>query len=170
MEIDFKVDGLKELERELRKLDIQTASKQLKGALFSATLPAFRAYRDSVPVRSGRLKKSIKRKSLRTGKLKTSKSTGSAFSDTNKAAGVIIFSSKKISFWAPFIEYGTDNRTTKGRGKKRRSTGSKRGAVKAGNYLQKAFDREMESGDKAVTLFRKSMRRRLARLGKKGLL
>ncbi|NBT49943.1 MAG: hypothetical protein EBV86_01930 [Marivivens sp.] len=163
MEIDFEVEGLKELERELRKLDAKMAGKQLKGALYTAVGPALRAYKGSVPVRTGKLKKSIKRKSLRSARLRTSKATRGAFSSPDKAAGVIIYSEKKTAWQAHIVERGTKTRKTKGRG-------GNRGAIQAGNHLQNAWDRHIVAGEKGLMRFRKSMRRRLANLGKKGIL
>lgn len=88
----FEVEGLKELERDLIKLGAIGAKKALRGSMMFATKPILDKMKADVPVKSGQLKKTIKRK----------------FTAGKYAAGQLdVGPMGKKSYYARFIEYGT---------------------------------------------------------------
>tara|TARA_R100001591_G_scaffold17596_1_gene23847 strand:+ start:6837 stop:7331 length:495 start_codon:yes stop_codon:yes gene_type:complete len=162
--VDIKVEGLRELEQKLVKLGGAVAHKQLKKALFAGTTQTFKEYKATVPVRTGRLQKGIKRRSMRNTKLKTSKSTAALFGGRRAAAGVIIFNKAPH---AHLLELGTKRRQTTGKGRTRRvPAGIDRGLVKPRHYLMKAFKRKGISGNQAVNKFRDSLSKNIRKLTK----
>ena len=63
MEVDFKIEGLKDLEKELLRIEKSVARKTLRGALSDALKPSQKRAKQLVPVDTHNLRRSIKRSS-----------------------------------------------------------------------------------------------------------
>lgn len=163
MDVEIKVDGLKEIEAQLLKLDVATAIKSLNGALMSASKPAFDRARQNASF-SNTFRGAIRRKKHRTlnkkkGKLHLTK--GFRRADSNRATGVSIQVLFKKAPHFHLIEFGTDERQTR--------KGANRGKIDKGRFMMtRAFDGN--APDEALNIFKKRMRARIKKLTKGGLL
>lgn len=157
MEVNIKVEGLQELEKQLRKLGAQASAKNLSGALMNASLPTFKRAKNAAP---GSIKKAIGRvnhRSNRTLKL-TRNATG------NHAAGVSVIVRKKKAPHAHLVHNGTKERYTKGKGRKRPYKNAYRGSMKPNPFLMDAWKSEGE--EKAVNRFKENLKKRIDKLTK----
>jgi hypothetical protein len=169
MEIDIKVEGLREIEEKLLKLDSATAVNSLNSALMSASLPAWKRAQANL-AKYPHFQKRLKRKKHRVIKRKTGKiDIRKGFrrqATADRVTGVSIVmewarskEGKKGTEHYHLLELGTAERKTK--------KGKKRGAVKAQYYIKRAFDGKEQE---AINVFSKSMRTRIKKLTKSGAL
>lgn len=166
MDVDIEVKGLRELESQLKKLGAQTASNELHKSLMFASTPTFSAYKRSVPIKSGRLKKSIKRKRLRGKNLRLSRLKGRQTVSKNTVAGVTIFTDFKQAPHAHLVEFGTTKRTTKGKGLKRPYKDANRGSMPASMAFTKAWQQKGVSGNNAINRFSTRIRKNIMKVAK----
>ena len=163
MDVEFKVDGLQEIERQLKRLTAETAVKHLNSALMSASKPTYDRARRNASF-SDSFSSAIKRKKhrmLRKGKLELKKGFRRSASGTNRVTGVSVQVIFKKAPHFHLIEFGTAQRKTK--------KGYNRGQVKRGRrMLGSAFDGD--APNEALTIFKKRMQARIKRLVKKGQL
>jgi len=164
MDVNFKVDGLQEIERQLKRLTAETAVKNLNSALMSASKPTYDRARRNASF-SETFRGAIKRKKHRTlkkktGKLELTKGFRRASSGTNRVTGVSVQVVFKKAPHFHLVELGTDARSTK--------KGYNRGKVKGRSMLGKAF--EGDAPDEALRIFKKRMQARIKKLVKKGQL
>lgn len=163
MDVEFKVDGLQEIERQLNRLTAETAVKHLNTALMAASKPTYdRARRNASWSDSFRTSmRRQKHRMLKKGKLHLEKGFRRSASGTNRVTGVSVQVVFKNAPHFHLIEFGTAQRKTK--------KGYNRGQVKRGRrMLGSAFDGD--APNEALTIFKKRMQVRIKRLVKKGQL
>lgn len=140
MKIDYRVEGLDELEKKLLKLEAKTAKKTLQKAMVKAATPIQRTAKRKAP---GSIKKAIfRRQKVKGVSSLSAKSAGSLVIGVFK-------SGPRGAPHAHLIEYGTKQRKTKKKpnGKKRRlllkgkyvSVGENRGRVKPQSFMRYAW-------------------------------
>ena len=160
MEMNIRVEGLQELERQLVKLGAEMGTKTLNQALMSASLPTMKRAKSEAP---GSIKKAISRVKHRSNRtLKLSKVGRSA--GGKQAAGVSIIVRKKKAPFAHMIHDGTKPRYTKGKGKKRPYKNAYRGQIKPNPFLKEAWKAEGEQ--KAINIFQNKLKQRIKKLTK----
>lgn len=160
MEVDLKVKGLEEVEKQLLKLGAQVGEKALLGALMNAALPTFKRAKNAAP---GSISKAVSRVKHRSTKTRKIAVKGIAANGKN-AAGVSVIVRKKKAPHAHLVEQGTKQRQTKGKGNKKPYRNANRGRMKAQRFMQDAW--EVEGGQKAVDRFSKNIKQRIKRLTK----
>lgn len=170
MEIDIKVEGLREAEAALLKLDSATAVKALNSALMSASLPTFKRAKANM-AKYPNFASSLRRKSMRSVSHKTGRidiKKGFRRSATkDMVTGVSVFMpwivpknpGDKGTTHFHLLDQGTKKRRTKGFFKKR----ANRGAVKAQRFLEDSFvGKEQES----IDIFSKRINARINKITK----
>ena len=160
MEMNIRVEGLQELERQLVKLGAEMGHKQLKGALMNASLPAFKRAKNLAP---GSIKKAITRRSHRNARTLKRTIYGRGVSG-DSAAGISLAVISKKAPHAHLVHDGTDVRYTKGKGKKRPYKNAFRGTMKPNPFLIKAWN--SEGNEKAIERFEKNLKKRIKKLTK----
>ena len=162
MDVDIQVDGLREIETALRKLEAATAVKALNSALMAASKPTYdRARRNASPWPS--MAGAIRRRKQRTIKRKTGKAQlQKGFrrgASPDRVTGVSIEVVHKKAPHFHLLELGTAQRKNK--------RGANRGRVVPRLMMTKAF----EGGeDEAINIFKKRMKSRIKKLVKQGVL
>jgi HK97 gp10 family phage protein len=104
--VDISVVGDKELQKKLKRLDIKLQKKIVRNAISRAILPVKHKAKSLVPVESGLLKKSIKRKTgVKKGVARARIVTG-----TRIELGIPIDAK---GYYPAAIEYGTQHQPAK---------------------------------------------------------
>lgn len=100
-----KITGLKEFERQLKRLEQREAKKIIRASNQKAMLPTLQAARQNVPVESGALRRSLKRqtKAYPSGVVLTRIGADKRVVATNPATGEI----RKPSRYLHLVEFGT---------------------------------------------------------------
>ncbi len=97
MNMRMKIEGLAALEKKLNALPAAASKKVMRGSLMSALAPMVKAAKEKVAVRSGALKKAIRRRALIT-----------KGNDYAAEAGIHMASKKGEEGWRwHFEEFGT---------------------------------------------------------------
>lgn len=95
--VDIKVEGLRELDRQLSSLSASVGSKVLRGALMDSATPLVKEMKERVPVANGNLKRTI-------GKRSSVNRRG----ERNQATAVVSVGAVRKGSWkAHFVEFGT---------------------------------------------------------------
>ena len=153
----FEVEGLKELEKQLLELGAIGAKKALRASMMKSTKPILDRMKQTVPDKSGQLKKTIKRK----------------FTAGKYAAGQLdVGPMGKKSFYARFVEYGTaPHKIGKGanrvghRGKIQNKGG---GAMHPGSKAKPFIRPAWEAGQGAlVDVFKAELNKSIAKVASK---
>lgn len=169
MKVDVKVDGLKELEQQLKKLGIQVQEDTLNKALMNASLPAFKAAKNRAP---GSIKKAIRRRRHLSKKSRRISVKGTATSLGKSVAGVSIILVKKSAPHGHLLELGTKQRQTKGKSKadsrkgrsKRYKSGANRGKVEPMHFMTDGWN--AHGKEKSIDRFKLFLKRRVDKLTK----
>jgi HK97 gp10 family phage protein len=140
----FEIEGLKDIQKALDKLPTKIKGKVLRRANRMQANKVKKAVKAAAPENTKSSKISFKR--VKSGKNKgkrrvvkhSIKANIKTASDRSNLSGVLV-GIDKIAFQARFIEYGTKNRKTKGKGKYRAGAG--RGSVKAKPFFMPTVDR-----------------------------
>lgn len=163
MDVDIKISGLDEVEKQLKKLEAATAVKALNSALMSAAKPTYDRARANAAF-SENFKSAIRRKKHRTISkkkgIRQQKGFRRAFRGTNRVTGVSVEVVHRKAPHFHLVELGTTDRYNR--------RGAYRGKVQARSMLGKAFSGN--ASNEAITIFGKRIKSRLKRIAKKGTL
>lgn len=156
MDLNYKIEGGKELEARLKDLGSKMATSISNKALRKGANVIRDEMRSLVPIRSGRLKKSIKVKKDR-------------FNRSNKTQTYTIGPSGAGAYIARFIEYGTSGHVVKIKSKKVLAiskTGEvfgreiKHPGVQAKPFIRPAYDTKKEAAvDTVANVIREEVRK-----------
>ena len=159
MQLDYKIDGLKELEQKLKKLPAVVARKSLNQALSSS---ANKIKNEAVNRAPGSIKKAI----FKSTSFKYAR--GSINSKTAAAVTVGVFKSgPRGAPHAHLIEYGTKERQTKKRVVKDVGRGfvtlsRRRGRVTPRSFMRTAW--RIHGKDKFLQRFKNSLTKKIDKL------
>lgn len=156
MDLNYKIEGGKELEARLKDLGSKMATSISNKALRKGANVIRDEMRSLVPIRSGRLKKSIKVKKDR-------------FNRSNKTQTYTIGPSGPGAYIARFIEYGTSGHVVKIKSKKILAVSKagevfgreiKHPGVKAKPFIRPAYDTKKEAAvDTVASVIREEVRK-----------
>ena len=98
---DIKIHGLRELSRKLRQLPVKVANKHLNRATSQASTIVVKAAKQKVPVLTGTILRSIKKRKQRTrNKFIATTGVGVVSDKSGRSSGTDAF------YWT-FVEFGT---------------------------------------------------------------